>query len=377
MDTMKRQVKHTLVLVIAAACLSTFPLSAAEFFISPDGNDTHAGTKQEPFATLERARQAVRELKATEPVTVWLRGGTYYLEKPFDLGPEDSGTAECPVTYAAFPDERSIIHGGRVITGWKADEDGRWRVEIPEVKEGRWYFRQLHVGGKRRPRARLPKSGLYKAGRFDPPKRSFRYNEGELDPDWRNLDDVEIVVLQHWSEARQRIASIDEKNKVVHFTTDTFRPADWQKGWYVENVYEGLTEPGQWYLDRKTGALTYIPMPGETIEDFQAVAPVTKTWIKLVGDHKSGEAVRHITFRGIDFQYSAWELKEKMGYSYPQASVELFPGQRLWVGWYGADEGFSTPPSQVIVPAGIYAKGPTTSVLKTTTLRTPARGPFS
>ena len=354
---MNQHTKQTLILTVTLLCLTASPIPAADLYVSPKGNDAHPGTEQQPFATLERAKQAVRELKAKEPATVWLRGGTYYLEKPFELGPEDSGTAECPVTYSAFSGERPILHGGRVIAGWKEGEDGRWSVEIPEVKEGGWYFRQLHVGGKRRPRARLPKEGLYKAGRFDPPKRSFRYNEGELDPNWRNLDDVEIVVLQFWSEARQRIASIDEKNKVVHFTTDTFRPADWQKGWYLENVYEGLTEPGQWYLDRKSGELTYIPMPGEKIEDFRAVAPVTKSWIRLVGDYKTGNLVRHITFRGLDFQYSAWELKEKMGYSYPQASVELFPGQRLWVGWYGRDEGFSTPPSQVIVPAGIYAKG--------------------
>ena len=354
---MKTKLKLATALLIFVSCCTTMTASAADFFVSPKGNDANTGTKAEPFATLDRARDAIRAKDVREPVTVWLRGGTYYLEKPFELGSEDSGTAECPITYAAFGSEKPVIHGGRLITGWKVAEDGRWTAEIPAVKQGHWYFRQLHVGGERRQRARLPKTGLYKAEGFDPPKRSFKFKEGDLDPEWRNLDDVEIVVLQFWSEARQRIASIDEKNHVVHFTTDTFRPAQWQKGWYVENVYEGLSEPGEWYLDRETGVLTYYPMPDEKIEDFQAVAPATKTWIKMVGNCKTGEFVQHVTFRGLAFQYSAWELKERMGYSYPQASVELFPGQRLWVGWYGRDEGFSTPPSQVTVPAGIYAKG--------------------
>ncbi len=347
----------SLLAIICFAALSVSSLTAAEFYVSPQGDDASPGSKDKPFATLVRARDAVRDLKAKEPATVWLRGGTYYMEKPLELGTQDSGSAKCPVTYAAVPGEKPVIHGGRMITGWKAGENGRWTVEIPEVKAGKWYFRQLHVGKRRCPRARLPKKGLYKAAKYNNPKRSFRFKPGEIDPKWRNIDDVEIVVLQHWSDARQRISSVDEKNSIVHFTTDTFRPSDWQKGWYAENVYEGLTEPGQWYLNHKTGVLTYIPMPGEKIDNFQAVAPVTKTWIKIEGDYKTDKLVRHITFRGIDFRYSAWDLKGKMGYSYPQASVELFPGQRLWVGWYGWDEGFSTPPSQVIVPAGIYAKG--------------------
>ena len=334
--------------------------SAADFYVSPQGDDNAVGSKQQPFATLQRARDEVRAIKAEtkEPITVWLRGGTYYLEKPLELGPEDSGTAQCPITYAAFPGEKPVINGGRPITGWKADQQGRWTVEIPEVKQGRWYFRQLHVSGRRRPRARLPKTGLYTAAqKGDPPKRSFKFNEGEIDPNWRNLDDVEIVVLQHWSEARERIESIDEKNRTVRFTSDTFRPAEWQKGWYAENVYEGLSEPGQWYLDRRTGVLTYLPMPGEKIQNFRAIAPVTKTWVKIIGDYKTDRLVRHLTFRGLNFQYSAWDFNGKLGYSYPQASVELFPGQRLWVGWYEWDEGFSTPPSQATVPAGIYARG--------------------
>ena len=91
-------------------------LLAAEFFVSPQGDDTATGTKEKPFATLKRARDAVRALDAKEPVTVWLRGGTYFVEKPVEFTHEDSGTAACPVTYAAVPGEKPIIHGGRVIT---------------------------------------------------------------------------------------------------------------------------------------------------------------------------------------------------------------------------------------------------------------------
>ena len=52
----------------------------ASFYVAPDGADSNAGTFEQPFATLERARDAVRRLKEESGlpeggVTVYLRGG--------------------------------------------------------------------------------------------------------------------------------------------------------------------------------------------------------------------------------------------------------------------------------------------------------------
>ncbi len=225
------------------------------------------------------------------------------------------------------------------------------------MKEGKWYFRQLHVNGNRRPRARLPRQGLYQvAGPADPPRRAFKFQPGQIDPKWRNRDDVEIVILQFWSEARQRIESIDTANNIVRFTGDAFRPTTWCRGWYAENVSEGLTEPGQWYLDRAAGVLHYRPLPGEDVQKLEFVAPVSLRWIRLDGDYKAARYVEHLVFRGLSFQYTAWDLDRKLGYSYPQASIELTPTKPLWVGW-SVNEGPSTSQSQVEVPAGVLARG--------------------
>lgn len=78
-----------------------------------------------PGDSIEHARDAVRELKRQQggslkqPVIVYVHGGTYALSQPLQFGPEDSGTANCPVTYAAFGNERPVLSGGRAITGWK------------------------------------------------------------------------------------------------------------------------------------------------------------------------------------------------------------------------------------------------------------------
>ena len=93
----------------------------ADFYVASNGDDAWSGALARPnaertdgpFATLERARDAIRRLKAgralSKPVTVMVRGGTYFLSKPFVLRPEDSGGERCPVTYLAYPGEKPVL----------------------------------------------------------------------------------------------------------------------------------------------------------------------------------------------------------------------------------------------------------------------------
>lgn len=101
--------------------------AAAEYFVAPAGNDAWSGTLKEPnagttdgpFATLQRARDEIRTLKATGPlggpVTVWLRGGVYSVGQTIEFSSADSGTETAPITYAAFAGERPVISGGKTL----------------------------------------------------------------------------------------------------------------------------------------------------------------------------------------------------------------------------------------------------------------------
>jgi hypothetical protein len=78
--------------------------------VATNGRDDWSGTLPEPnetgtdgpFATITRARDALRSLKQEglfcQPATVWLRGGTYYQEETIVFEPRDSGTEGAPVT---------------------------------------------------------------------------------------------------------------------------------------------------------------------------------------------------------------------------------------------------------------------------------------
>ncbi|MGE5657475.1 MAG: right-handed parallel beta-helix repeat-containing protein [Actinomycetota bacterium] len=141
------------------------------FYIAPDGSDRWSGqldspnpTKTDgPFATLKKARDVIRRLKQqqggklTSPVAVFLRSGTYYLTEPVVFEAEDSGTAECPVTFAAFAGEKVTLSGGRLITGWRQIDKNLWATQLPDVKAGNWYFRLLRTGNEWAIRARYPK----------------------------------------------------------------------------------------------------------------------------------------------------------------------------------------------------------------------------
>jgi len=96
------------------------------FFVAPDGNDRNPGTEARPFATLERARAAVRQVNRamTGGIHVVLRGGTYGLERTFTLESKDSGTRGHQVIYKGRPGETPVLSGGRKVTGWQPDRAG-------------------------------------------------------------------------------------------------------------------------------------------------------------------------------------------------------------------------------------------------------------
>ncbi len=120
---MVRQLATALLLV--AAMLGSG--RSAELFVATNGNDQWSGTlstpneavSDRPLATLERARDVAPSLPRIEPITIWVRSGTYALQRPFVLAPEDSGTAQQGVVYAAMAGETPVISGGQRIVGWQ------------------------------------------------------------------------------------------------------------------------------------------------------------------------------------------------------------------------------------------------------------------
>jgi len=360
--------------------------SENDLYVSTSGNDGWSGKLAEanadktdgPLATIAKARDLVRERKISgrlsEPVTVWIRGGRYFLSEPIVFEPEDSA----PVMYAAYPGEQPIIDGGIPIKGWRVEEKGTsklWVADVPEGVEGKWYFRQLFVNGERHLRPRLPKKGFY--WMEDVPgttldgwdgSNTFQCASGDIQ-NWRNLTDVEVVVLHYWVEERMPIVSFDEKTRMVKSSrksayalkddaVHTRNILQYAK-YYLDNVFEALTEPGEWYLDRTVEKVYYIPQPGEDPDRTEVFAPRAEQLLKIVGKPEEEQYVEFLRFKGLTFQHTEWhqpsgggELFGRPGIDFaaaPQAACNIpgvihLEGARYCavedcriehVGWYG------------------------------------------
>ncbi len=90
----------------------------ADVYVAVDGNDkTGDGSINNPYATFERARDAVRELlkTATDEIVVAFKEGNYGGLDNLTFGAEDSGSEKVPVTYCAYGDGDVVFQNGVVI----------------------------------------------------------------------------------------------------------------------------------------------------------------------------------------------------------------------------------------------------------------------
>lgn len=297
--------------------------------VAPDGDDSAAGTVEAPLATITRARDLVRERRAAgeeRPVDVLLREGTWRITEAVVFGVEDSQEDSSRVRYRAWPGEKPVISGGRLIQGWEEGDDGVWSVKIPEVRSGKWLFRELFVNGRRATRARHPNEGTFRVADVGEDRRtSFTFHAGDV----KRVDDiaeVELVFFHDWSISRVRVKDVDEGERRLT-TRDPVGPAsrhfamDWfekHPRYRLENSASFLDAPGEWHLDAERGVLRYRPLPGEEIAGVEFVAPVAGTLLVVRGDGEKHVPVRNLSFEGLAFEHCAWLLPPR-GYAAGQA----------------------------------------------------------
>ena len=252
-------------LLLLSQSFTAADLPEADFVVAPDGNDGNPGSLEAPFATIQRAQEAVRGLLAQgldNNVTVFLREGEYVLEQPLVFGPADSGTANFIVRYAAYPGETPVLSGGRRLTGWTKGENNQWTLNVAEAAGEAWPFRQLFADGERLPRGRFPNPpDLLRVEAVSPDVTGITLTTA---PPVASLSgkDAELVMYQNWSISRTAIVS--SENNVLklanpmgwigHGDATTASPG---KPAIIENALEFVDQPGEWYLNRTSGLLTY------------------------------------------------------------------------------------------------------------------------
>jgi hypothetical protein len=315
-----------------------------DYYVALEGDDANPGTHEEPFSSLTRARDLITGSQRNIAITVWVRGGTYYLDQPLKFGSQDSGTEKSRITYSAFPGEQVTISGGiKLDCDWQPYRDGIMMCQLPLVESSNFSFDQLFVNGKRQVRARYPNfdpsdtknySGYIRAAGALPDDIQYHnpdsnedmsFSSGAprgvfFDPStfsikrWEKPEEAIIHIYQamYWGNLQWRIADIDWDQNVIWFGhggqqmgakwhEDPCR-VDERSFFYVENVFGELDAPGEWYLDTETGTLYYWPPADVNLESAVVEVPVLQRLIEFVGTQN--QPVEHITLKGFRFAHT-------------------------------------------------------------------------
>ena len=282
--------------------------SGNALFVSNRGDDVNPGSESLPLKTFHAAKIAVAALKKSTsgPITVYFRSGTYYLPEQIVFRPEDSGTPESPITYASYPGEQVTLSGGtRLIPKWRPYRDGIMQTAVPPGTE----TDQLFVNGERQILARYPN--------YDPTAKYLNGFSSEA---------ISSERARRWADPQGGYIHALHKSLwgSLHFTItgkDTTDSPTYEGGWqsnrpepmhdqyrYVENVFEELDTPGEWFLDKKKHILYFYPPPQLDLNNAVIEVVRLKHLIELQGTAKA--PVSWIGLRNLSFRHTARTFME-------------------------------------------------------------------
>ncbi len=316
---------------------------AHTLYVSTDGRDNGDGTEQNPFQTIEQARDAVRTLDKTKgDIVVKIAGGTYYLDNTIAFTEADSGNENCTIYYEAVDGERPVISGGEKVTGdWRDEGDGTY--SIPYERDIK--LRSLYVNGERAYMTQRDSQGRGDYGSYtvDSSKdwawisgtraAGTQLDAGAIPLDTRNQDDIELMTQTTWNTAIVCVDKLQDigngrisANYQMPYGAVAQQPS-WNNnyksgGWQMMyNVFEWLPgAKGHFYFDKTEKRLYYCPRDGEDMNDLEVIAPKLETLIDLSGSSTTSR-IGYITFSGLEFAHSDWNLYELEG-SYGRVTVQ-------------------------------------------------------
>jgi hypothetical protein len=319
------------------AALVTFTRCAGAetvFHVAPNGSDANPGTRRYPFATLERAREAVRRADAAKARRVVVHGGSYELHSTFTLGRLDSGTESGRVTWATADGETVRLVGGKSVpsSAWqpvgetnvltRIDPAARGHVTMvdllalgvmnlppfPVAYHGVPPGPELFFNEKRMELARWPNEGWATIARIVEPgsrprdgdKRgltgSFEY-AGDRPTRWQSASGVWLqgYWCYDWYDEVIQVAAIDPATRRIRLAAphiySLMQGNPSPRRYRALNVLEELDQPGEFVIDRVAGRL-YLWPPADVKEARVTLATLDAPLVVL-------EEASYITLKGF------------------------------------------------------------------------------
>lgn len=297
---------------------------SAEIYVSPNATGGGNGSEEAPYKTLEAAKIAVRAMNASqnEDIYVYLMDGTYELSDTLEFTPEDSGKNGYNIIYKADDGAQPVISGGRKITEWEIDDKNSkiWKASAQGIDS-----RQLYVNGVKATRARTEESQVIPTNGFTVTDKEYTigpitYNASDVLKQVfsaSKLSELEFVYDYTFHHARLGVTDVNVPGGLEAVTVTmnsgfaSIPEADRRSIKWIENSYELLDNPGEWYIDKENDVVYYMPREGENMENAEVIMPVLEQLIHGDGTDKAynegiNRRIENIVFDGISFKYTTW-----------------------------------------------------------------------
>jgi hypothetical protein len=273
--------------------------TGAQIYVSPTGDDGNDGSIDHPLKTVTAARDLADKRKANStPVTVNLRAGTYYLTAPVEFGPSNSGSANAPITYAAYGSEKVVISGGIKVTPTWSTSSGS--IQVATIDKN-LKVDQLFLNGKRQVLARYPNYDGTKildghaadcisstrVGKWADPTEGPGYIRAEHDSQWGGNDF--IITAKSGTTVTYKWVGDNNRGQGMH---TNYR--------MVENIFEELDAAGEWFYRKSTGELFFYPPSGTDLSTATIELASQDELLRVVGTSATA-TVQYLTFKGLTF----------------------------------------------------------------------------
>jgi hypothetical protein len=293
-------VKNTMLLLIYLLLFVKTGI-AQNFYVSPQGNDTNAGTLQRPLKTVDKALSRINAHNSPQAAII-LREGSYYLEKPILI---TSALLEGKVlSIHAYQKEEVVLSAGRLIhPQWEKHEGNILKAKIE--KGG---FEMLFVNGQQLPMARYPN--------YDASARVFNGTaEDAIAPSrvatWKNPAGGYLHALHQgeWGSFHYRIKNVKNNEPELEGGWQNNRPSPLHpKQRFVENIFEELDAPGEWFYDHTAQMLYLYPPKGVDVKTAKMEVSNLKHIIELRGTAQ--KPLKNVTIKGIRFEHTERTIME-------------------------------------------------------------------
>lgn len=309
------------------------------YYVSPSGNDSNDGLSlEEPFLTIGHARDVVAAYKVspglpTGGILIYLRGGTYQQTECLRLtGSEHSGSANKPIVYKSYQNEIVKI-GGKVISSNQAtlvtSGDAIWSRISAEARGNLYkidlvdqglsigdygtiselfdenYNRaplELFINSNRQILPQYPKKTALDAGTWSTfgsalSGGDITYTDNRSE-NWINETDAWAMGFFNYEYAVEvgKITNINTSTNKFSMQEVTYDAIANGAKYFVRNVLEELTEPGEYYLHQSSGILYFWPEEGVTVSSAEIKVSMNEGFY---GDVALLYGVSYVQFKGL------------------------------------------------------------------------------